>query len=115
VADAKSIRQSAIGIVFNERDAEAFKDTQTSFVLSPSYKFNDQVNTYFSWQYGEKAGISQFVNGISSLAPGEETSSYELGLKTVLFKKTLTFNTAVFLIDIKDYQQSVSWMSTRRR
>jgi len=107
IVDALAIRRAAIGVVFNEREAEPFKETQTSFVISPSYKINDQVNTYFSWQYGEKAGISQFVNGISALTPGEETSSYEIGLKTVLFNKTLTFNTAVFLMDIKDYQQSV--------
>jgi outer membrane receptor protein involved in Fe transport len=107
LADAQAIRRTQIGVVFNPADAEPFKDTQTSFVVSPSYAINEQLSSYFSWQYGEKAGISQFVNGISSLIPGEETSSYEVGLKTTLLKKTLTFNTAVFLMDIKDYQQSV--------
>lgn len=107
IIDALAIRRTAIGIVFDERDAEPFKKTQKSFVVSPSYKLSKDITSYFSWQYGEKAGISQFVNGVSSLTPGEKTNSYELGLKTVFFDRTLTFNTAVFLMNIKEYQQAV--------
>ncbi len=60
-----------------------------------------------SWQHGEKAGISQFVNGISNLVEGEKTNAYEIGLKTVLLNDTLVFNTALFYMDIDNYQQSV--------
>jgi outer membrane receptor protein involved in Fe transport len=107
VADAKAIRRSVIGVVFPERDAEPFKETQYSFVVAPSYRINDQLTTYFSWQYGEKAGISQFVNGVSYQVPGEESGSYELGLKSVLLDNTLTLNLAAFFTNIKNYQQSV--------
>ena len=60
-----------------------------------------------SWQHGEKAGISQFVNGISNVVVGEKTDAYEIGLKTVLLNDTLVFNTAVFYSEIENYQQQV--------
>ena len=107
VADAKAIRRTAIGVVFPERDAERFEETQYSFVVSPSYKINDELTAYFSGQYGEKAGISQFVNGVSLLVPGEESGSYEVGLKSALLNNTLTLNVAAFYTTIKNYQQSV--------
>jgi hypothetical protein len=93
--------------VFDSREAQPFKETQPAFVVSPSYKINDNLTTYVSWQYGEKAGISQFVNGVSSLVPGEETSAYEVGLKSTLLHNTLTFNIAAFFAKIKNYQQGV--------
>ena len=107
LADAKAIRAAQIGIVFDKRDAEAFTANQPSFVISPLYKINEQVNTYVSWQYGEKAGIAQFVNGVSSLTHQEKSSAFEWGLKSVLFGRKLLLNADVFLTDIKDYQQSV--------
>jgi outer membrane receptor protein involved in Fe transport len=107
VAAAKAIRRTAIGVVFASREAEGFKETQPAFVVSPSYKINNDLTTYVSWQYGEKAGISQFVNGVSSLVPGEKTSAYEIGLKSTLLDNTLTFNVAAFYARIKDYQQGV--------
>jgi outer membrane receptor protein involved in Fe transport len=107
VADAKAIRQSNIGVVFPTSTAEGFKETQPAFVVSPSYKISDQLSTYVSWQHGEKAGISQFVNGVSNVVDAEKTDAYELGFKSVLLDDTLVFNTALFYMDIEDYQQQV--------
>lgn len=107
IADAKAIRQTNIGVLFASKEAEPFKKTQPAFVLSPSYKFTRDVTGYASYQHGEKAGISQFVNGISALVRPEKTDSFELGLKSALFNKTLILNADVFLTRIKDYQQSV--------
>ena len=75
--------------------------------MSPSYKINEQLSTYVSWQHGEKAGISQFVNGVSNVVDAEKTDAYEIGLKTVLLNDTLVFNTAVFYSEIENYQQQV--------
>lgn len=107
VADAKAIRVSQIGVLFNETTAEPFEAVQPSFVISPVYKINPDMTAYLSWQYGEKAGIAQFTNGVSSLAGGEKSSAYEIGVKSVLFNRKLVLNTDVFLTDIKDYQQSI--------
>jgi iron complex outermembrane recepter protein len=107
VAAARAIRRSQFGVIFDEASAESFRETQPAWVVSPSWKISDQVSTYVSWQHGEKAGISQFVNGTSDLVRPEKTDAYEIGLKTVLFNDTLVFNTAVFYSEIEDYQQQV--------
>jgi iron complex outermembrane recepter protein len=107
VAAARAIRRSQFGVIFDEATAQGFEDTQPAWVVSPSWKINEQLSTYVSWQHGEKAGISQFVNGTSNLVHGEETDAYEIGLKTVLLDDTLVFNTAVFFSEIENYQQQV--------
>ena len=84
VADAKAIRASQIGVIFPSTEAAPFKDTLPAFVLSPSYKFNNDLTAYASWQYGEKAGISQLTNGVSNLVRKEKTSGFETGFKSAL-------------------------------
>jgi outer membrane receptor protein involved in Fe transport len=106
VAHAKALRQAQIGVLFNETELEKFEETQPSWVLSPSYKINDNVTTYLSLQHGEKAGISQATNGISNKVKAEKTDAYEIGLKSTLLNNDLTFNVALYRMDIKDYQQS---------
>ena len=107
VADAKAIRLSQIGVVFNDTKAEPFKDTLPALVLSPTYKFNKDLTGYVSWQYGEKAGISQLTNGVSNLVRKERTSAYEAGLKSAWLDRSLLVNADLFLMNIKDYQQAV--------
>ncbi|MFZ6872651.1 TonB-dependent receptor [Undibacterium sp. Di27W] len=107
VAAAKALRQSQIGVLFNPVQAEAFKGGLPAFVISPSYKINDNVTGYASWQYGEKAGISQVTNGVSNLVKAEKTSAFEFGLKSALLDNKLILNAALFVMDIKDYQQAV--------
>ncbi|WP_085317180.1 TonB-dependent receptor [Derxia lacustris] len=107
LADAQSIRKSQIGVLFNSTEAKTFNSTQPALVLSPSYKFSRDLTGYASFQHGEKAGISQLVNGVSTPVKAEKTDSYELGLKSVLLDRTLVLNADVFLSNIKDYQQSV--------
>ncbi len=82
VAAAKAIRRTAIGVVFPTREAEAFKETQPAFVVSPSYKINDDLTSAMSpGSTARRRASSQFVNGVSSLVPGEKTSAYEIGLQ----------------------------------
>lgn len=107
LADAQSIRKSQIGVVFNEARAKSFQSVQPALVLSPSYKINNDLTSYVALQYGEKAGISQFTNGVSSPVNAEKSTSFELGLKSALLDKTLILNADIFLTNIKDYQQSV--------
>lgn len=106
IAHAKAIRQAQIGVIFNETELEKFEETQPSWVLSPSYKINDNITTYLALQHGEKAGISQATNGISNKVKAEKTDAYEIGVKSTLLNNTLVFNAALFRMDITDYQQS---------
>ncbi len=107
VADAKAIRLSQIGVVFAPTEAAPFKDTLPSFVVSPSYKFNKDLTAYASWQYGEKAGISQLTNGVSNLVRKEKTNALETGFKSALLDRKLLVNANLYLMNIKDYQQAV--------
>ena len=107
VAAAKSIRQTNVGVLFNPVAAQPYRANQPAFTLSPSYKLNQNVTSYFAFQHGEKAGISQMVNGISQLVDPEKTNSFELGLKSALLDKTLILNVDVYDMRISNYQQAV--------
>jgi iron complex outermembrane recepter protein len=107
VAYAKAIRQTRLGVLWNYSEPEPYKATQPAWVLSPSYRLTDDITTYVSWQYGEKAGVSQQVNGRSFLADAEKSNAYEWGVKSILLDNTLTLNFDVFYTQIKNYQQSV--------
>ncbi|MFT3930983.1 MAG: TonB-dependent receptor [Spongiibacteraceae bacterium] len=107
VAAAKAIRASQLGVLWNYSEPEAFEDILPAVVISPSYKINENLSTYASWQYGEKAGVAQQVNGASYLADPEKNSAYELGFKSSLLNNTLIFNADIFLMNIHDYQQVV--------
>ena len=106
VGAAKALRQSQIGVVFDEVDVEPYEKTLPSFVLSPTYKFNTNLTGYASWQHGEKAGIAQATNGISNLVKEEKIDAFEVGLKSLLLNNTLVFNIALFEMNIDDYQQT---------
>lgn len=106
VGAAKALRQSQIGVVFNEIEVEPYEKTLPSFVISPTYKFNEKLTGYFSWQHGEKAGIAQATNGISNLVVEEKNDAFEFGLKSLVLDDTLTFNLALFEMNIEDYQQT---------
>ncbi len=106
VAAAKALRQSQIGVVFDNFEVEPYEKTLPSFVISPTYKFNENLTGYVSWQHGEKAGIAQATNGISNIVKEEKNDAYELGVKSVFFDNTLVFNLALFQMDIEDYQQT---------
>jgi outer membrane receptor protein involved in Fe transport len=107
VAAAKSIRQTNIGVLFNPVKAQPYRANQPAFSISPSLKLSPDVTTYVSAVHGEKAGISQVVNGISALVEPEKTNSFELGLKSALLNKTLVLNLDVYDMRISNYQQAV--------
>ena len=107
VAAAQAIRASNLGVLFPSTAAKPFKANQPAVVLSPSYKISPDITTYASYQHGEKAGIAQLVNGVSTPAAAEKTNSFELGLKSALLDKTLILNVDVFDTLIHNYQQAV--------
>jgi outer membrane receptor protein involved in Fe transport len=107
VTAAQAIRSSNIGVLFGPTAAKPFKANQPALVLSPSFKISPDVTSYASYQHGEKAGIAQLVNGVSTPAAAEKTNSFELGLKSALLDKTLILNADIFDTRIQNYQQAV--------
>ena len=112
VADAKNIRATNAGVMFNTTSAQPFIGNSPTINISPAYKFDDTLTAYVSAQYGEKAGISQFVNGVSDLVKPEKTTSFEIGFKSLLLNKTLVLNSDLFLTTVRDYQQAVRVVDT---
>ena len=108
VATAKNLRQTNMGVLWNQVPGETYSAVQPTFNVSPSYKFNDQWTGYTSYRFAQKAGFSQTVNGISSQIAAELNNTYELGFKSALLNNDLYFNGDVFLSEIEDYQQGVS-------
>jgi outer membrane receptor protein involved in Fe transport len=106
IAYAKAIRKAQLGVLYAPLDAEEYSETQYSYFLSPSYKLNENLIGYVTYQHGEKAGIAQVVNGNSANAKPEKTDNIELGFKSSLLDRTLTLNTDIFVSKITDYQQT---------
>ncbi|KGF80763.1 TonB-dependent receptor [Massilia sp. JS1662] len=107
VADAKAIRASQVGVLFPLTQAQPYVGNLKSFVLSPTYKFTPDLTGYTSWQYGEKAGISQLTNGVSNLVDKERTSAFEIGVKSAFLNRSLLLNADLYLMNIRNYQQAV--------
>jgi iron complex outermembrane receptor protein len=106
IAAAKAIRAGQIGALISGVKG-TYNDTLYSGILSPSYKFNENLTGYTSWQHGEKSGSVVNVNGVSTIVRPEKTDAYEVGLKSSLLDKTLILNADVFLMNIRDYQTTV--------
>ncbi len=107
VAAAQALRKAQIGVLWNEVTAQPFSKTMPTLFFGPSYKLTNSETAYVTYQHGEKAGVAQVVNGVSSPVKPERSDAYELGLKSVLLDKTLVLNADVFLENIRDYQQTV--------
>jgi outer membrane receptor protein involved in Fe transport len=84
-----------------------------------SYRFNPDVMTYASWANGYKAGGFNLSRVTSAATPAdplglkpdydthfprETVQSYEVGIKTTLFDKTLRLNGALFYQKYNDFQ-----------
>jgi iron complex outermembrane recepter protein len=105
IANAKVLRASQLGRM-NGNVEGSYSDVLYTAQLTPSYKINDDLTTYFAWQYGEKSGSVAPANGVSRFVKPEETQSFELGLKSFWLDKSVVVNLDAFFMDIKNYQQA---------
>ncbi len=106
IAAAKAIRAGQIGQLIPYVESN-YDDTLYTGFLTQSFEVTDGIKVYATYQYGEKSGTAFHVNGEPVGVKPEETNAYEIGLKTILFDDTLTFNIDAFVMDIKNYQQAV--------
>jgi len=112
VADAKAIRSGRIGSLYSPYEAERSRKQQFTWSVSPSYKIDADSTAYLTLAHGEKSGVPGVLattgTPTSYQVRPEKNNAFELGFKSILLQGSLTFNTAVFVNDIKDYQQTVS-------
>lgn len=95
----------------NRRIAEEFDDGELSGTIKGSYRFNDSVMAYASYARGYKSfgyNMDRVQTGItpnaSLLFPSETVDSYEAGLKTTLFDRTVLLNVTYFDQTFEDFQ-----------
>jgi len=84
-----------------------FDGSRPDWHVGADYRFNPEVMAYLSVGTGYKAGgdSPRPFNAAQAIGFGpEKLTTYELGLKTDLFNRTLRFNAAVFYDDFKDAQ-----------
>jgi iron complex outermembrane recepter protein len=93
-------------IVIEPEQTKSRVSNKPTWRLSLDYKFSPDVLGYVSYNRGVKTG--GFALGTApSVNRGfepEQLDAYEAGLKTQLFDRRLTFNTAAFYYDFKNIQ-----------
>ncbi|MGA2343226.1 MAG: TonB-dependent receptor, partial [Steroidobacteraceae bacterium] len=108
-------------VIFNpffnkQSDSQSLSEDNLSGTIKLAYHINEDVMTYLSFADGYKAGgfnLARVTNPFAAnpLAPVLNTSfpeetvdSYELGIKTMLFNRTLRLDGAVFDQQYRDFQ-----------
>lgn len=97
---------------FNNRTiAENYDDGELSGTIKASYRLNDGVMVYGSYARGYKSfgyNLDRVQDGItpnaSLLFPSEVVDSYEAGIKTTLFNRTVLLNATYFDQTFTDFQ-----------
>lgn len=107
VTTAKAIRAGRIGQLYQSIDASEYNEVLPTTDLGASYLVNDSDRIFVSWKHGEKAGVSQIVNGKDFPTETEKSDSFELGTKSIFFGNDLTLNATAYLQNIKNYIQQV--------
>ena len=84
----------------------ARESKNNDWLLKAAYDFDDNIMLYASAGTGTKSGNFNGVNGpaISREFKDEHTTSYELGVKSILLDSTLRINAAAFLTEVEDLQ-----------
>jgi len=93
-------------IVVDPQQTKKYEKKRPTWRLSLDYKFSPDILAYISYNRGVKSGNFGLGTGASFNQPynPERLDAYEAGLKTQLFDRKLTFNTAAFYYDFKNIQ-----------
>ena len=107
--DKTTFTQTGNGILVGDSDFTInSSDSPTTFLLNPSFKFNDNLMTYARIASGFRpggpnVGVPPGLGAPESFAP-DKLVSYELGLKSTLLDKHMTIDVAGFYIDWSQIQ-----------
>jgi iron complex outermembrane receptor protein len=115
---ASSITRDRCGVLSPQSYQPDFSNWNVSGDITVSYDFAPSIHGYATYARTFKSGginLSGLPLGADNLpALGaatidpEKVSNYELGLKTQLFDRRVTFNLAGFWTEISDYQATVT-------
>jgi iron complex outermembrane receptor protein len=89
----------------------AFSDNSLSGLATLSWQFSDDALAYATYSRGNKSGGLNLTNlpaGIDPDVEPEKVDSYELGIKSQWFDRTVTLNVAGYWTEISDYQTAIT-------
>jgi iron complex outermembrane recepter protein len=95
------------------KDSQSMTENNLSGTVKLAYRFNDQILAYASFANGYKSGgfnlsrvtqADNFTPNLDTAFPRETVESYEIGLKTTLFDKSVRINLAAFDQKYTDFQ-----------
>ncbi len=109
IAAANSTRNGQVGTTYTNQQGKPINDSALGWLLSPSYKLNENVLLYASAASGEKSGSVQFLsNGTPNDVAPEKVLDFETGFKSLLLDRSLLLNVNFYQTTLKDYQQTTS-------
>lgn len=109
--DAARVRNGTLtpASLYAVKAAPTWEGNLTNWNVSIANIFTPQLTGYSTVQYGEKGGMSQIAaNGTTSLVDKEQTTGYELGLRSNWLDRTLILNVDVFLNNLKNFQTTIN-------
>lgn len=109
--DSSSYTQTGHGLLLGPSNFTTLTtDSPTTFLFNPSFKFNDDLMAYVRVASGFRpgganAGVPPGLGAPVSFAP-DKLTSYELGFKSTLLNRRMTFDADVFYVDWNQVQIS---------
>lgn len=85
-------------------------DDSLSGLATLSWQIEPDVLAYASYSRGNKSGGLNLTNlpaGITAVVKPERVDAYEIGIKSQLFDRSVTFNLAGFWTQVHNYQTSI--------
>jgi iron complex outermembrane receptor protein len=76
-----------------------------------AYDVAPDVMTYATYSRGSKSGglsLGDLPRGVSPVVEPETVDAWEVGLKSQLFDRAVTFNTALYWTEVQDYQAAIT-------
>jgi iron complex outermembrane receptor protein len=109
ISSANNIRSTVIGTTYGRQQGQEISGSALSWLISPSYKLDENTLLYLSASSGQKSGSVQFTStGAAANVNPEKVLDVELGVKTLLLDKRLMLNANLYQTRVKDYQQTTS-------
>ncbi|MFL9710904.1 TonB-dependent receptor [Methylobacillus sp. Pita1] len=109
-SNAIAIRSAQVGTSYTKQTADELSDNSYSWLVSPSYKVNDDLMYYASAAGGEKSPAISFNSNTGAVVPidPEKSVNFELGAKGLFLDRRLQLNANVYHTIVKGYQATTS-------
>jgi iron complex outermembrane receptor protein len=110
---AQGVRDSRIETPYDFYIGKPIDDDLTAWNIGPSYKLTEDVLVYASAGQGIKSGFIYFnpnsdpsQSNFETTIKQEKSLDFELGIKSLLFDRTLQLNVNLYRTELTDYQTS---------